>query len=350
MTSSRFQLLSSLRDEGPFILEWIAHHKVVGFSDILIAYNDCTDGSDILLEALTQRGEIRSYHNQRAYKGTPQGSAYKAFFKEGLLLTDIPTVLLDLDEFLNIHIGKNQIQDLIAAWPDDAQFLSLNWKQFGASGRNRWQAGFVTEQFTRAFGREWEGVVGMGSKWLVPALSPFKAFSNHVVIPKRFENPICYCDGSGQIHEKSFPDLKAYKEYFRGGIVKYGAFDWVQINHYGTRSFDDYLLRVMRGRGVAQDNADHRHNLQRFLDTQANAQTEELSISRYHSAMKAEYARLMQIDEIAQIQNRIQRVFQKRIQWVYEQMAQGYNETTDYIGKSPPYHYGNIDNSNFYKF
>ncbi len=47
-----YHLATSIKDEGPFLLEWIAHHKVAGFNRILIGYNDCTDGSEKLLRLL----------------------------------------------------------------------------------------------------------------------------------------------------------------------------------------------------------------------------------------------------------------------------------------------------------
>ena len=50
----RHVLLSSMKDEGPFVLEFVAHHRVLGFDAIHIASNDCTDGTDLLLDVLAE--------------------------------------------------------------------------------------------------------------------------------------------------------------------------------------------------------------------------------------------------------------------------------------------------------
>ncbi len=49
--------VSMMKDEGPFLLEWIAHHHLaVGFTDILVYTNDCSDGTDDMLMRLEELG------------------------------------------------------------------------------------------------------------------------------------------------------------------------------------------------------------------------------------------------------------------------------------------------------
>lgn len=48
--------VSMMKDEGPFVLEWIAHHLAVGFTDILVYTNDCSDGTDDMLIRLEELG------------------------------------------------------------------------------------------------------------------------------------------------------------------------------------------------------------------------------------------------------------------------------------------------------
>src|SRR5690606_11488643 len=51
-------LFTAVRNEAPFLIEWIAYHKVIGFENIIIAANPSTDGTDELLAALDEAGEI----------------------------------------------------------------------------------------------------------------------------------------------------------------------------------------------------------------------------------------------------------------------------------------------------
>lgn len=40
-------LMSCVKDEGPFVVEFVAHHLVLGFDRIMMASNDCSDGQMI---------------------------------------------------------------------------------------------------------------------------------------------------------------------------------------------------------------------------------------------------------------------------------------------------------------
>ena len=42
-------LVSCMRNEGLFVLEWVAYHALLGFDDILVFTNSCTSGSELFL-------------------------------------------------------------------------------------------------------------------------------------------------------------------------------------------------------------------------------------------------------------------------------------------------------------
>ena len=48
----RITALTCVKNEGPFLLEWIAFNRVIGVTDFLFYHNDCTDGTDRLLAKL----------------------------------------------------------------------------------------------------------------------------------------------------------------------------------------------------------------------------------------------------------------------------------------------------------
>ena len=49
---ARTFLFSCMRNEAAYALEWVAYHRMIGFERIVICTNDCTDGTDALLDAL----------------------------------------------------------------------------------------------------------------------------------------------------------------------------------------------------------------------------------------------------------------------------------------------------------
>ena len=50
----RFLAVLTVRNEGAFLLEWLAHHRAVGFTHILVLSNDCQDGTDTMLDRLDE--------------------------------------------------------------------------------------------------------------------------------------------------------------------------------------------------------------------------------------------------------------------------------------------------------
>ena len=44
----------TVRNEGAFLLEWLAHHRAVGITDFLVFSNDCQDGTDRMLDRLQE--------------------------------------------------------------------------------------------------------------------------------------------------------------------------------------------------------------------------------------------------------------------------------------------------------
>jgi len=56
----RITAVSMMKDEAPYLLEWFAHHMAVGFTDILVYTNDCSDGTDAMLMRLEELGRVTS--------------------------------------------------------------------------------------------------------------------------------------------------------------------------------------------------------------------------------------------------------------------------------------------------
>ena len=48
----RVTVVASMRNEGPFIVEWVTWYRMLGFSDVVVVTNNCTDRSPELLDAL----------------------------------------------------------------------------------------------------------------------------------------------------------------------------------------------------------------------------------------------------------------------------------------------------------
>jgi hypothetical protein len=63
----RVLAVTIMRNEAPFLLEWIAYHQHIGVTDYLIYTNDCEDGTDFLLDRLAALGVV---HHERNHFGS----------------------------------------------------------------------------------------------------------------------------------------------------------------------------------------------------------------------------------------------------------------------------------------
>ena len=119
------------KNEGVYLHEWLAYHKLLGFDEILIYDNDSTDGSTELL------GELRGHELATPTEWhveadvSPQIAGYTHALER--LGPDFGWVaFIDLDEFLVLPQHET-IGDFVADF-ERPDALGINWKNFGSSG------------------------------------------------------------------------------------------------------------------------------------------------------------------------------------------------------------------------
>ncbi|ABQ71192.1 protein of unknown function DUF23 [Rhizorhabdus wittichii RW1] len=134
------------RNEGPYLLEWIAWHRLCGVERIILYSNESDDGSDALLARLGALGVI----DYRPWPGVEGRSSQIAAYQDAIVRCATRWIaFLDLDEFLNLKQAAT-VGDFLAGLPADTSAVGLNWRVFGSAGRLEKEAGLVTERFTRA--------------------------------------------------------------------------------------------------------------------------------------------------------------------------------------------------------
>ncbi|MEL7116856.1 MAG: glycosyltransferase family 2 protein [Pseudomonadota bacterium] len=141
-----FTLVATAKNEAPFLLEWVAYHKMIGFDHIIIYQNDSNDMTDRMLRILREMGVVRYFHNP-APRGSYQVRAYKRATGLAEYVASDWAMALDLDEFLHIKCGQGRLEDLVREIPDADQ-ICINWRLFGSSGRAELTEDLVTARFT----------------------------------------------------------------------------------------------------------------------------------------------------------------------------------------------------------
>jgi hypothetical protein len=100
--------VTCFKNEGPFLLEWIAFNRLIGVTDLLFYSNDCSDGMDRLLDALQARGAVTHLSNPAAGRNY-QMEALKDARRQDLLKMADWSGSRTWDELLNIHVADQSM-------------------------------------------------------------------------------------------------------------------------------------------------------------------------------------------------------------------------------------------------
>lgn len=234
-----------MKDEGPFILEWIAYYLSIGFTHFIINSNDCSDGTDKILNRLQEMGLVAHIDNPEPWPRGPQASAYSnakthPWYKEAEWI-----FVCDADEFLDIKVGDGTLDALFAEAPK-ANVFSFVWLLFGHGGVERFEDKFVIEQFCfSANPRQVMPEQCRAFKTLYRNNGIFKVIDTHrprAPYPRRLKE-IRWVDADGL-------DMGSKYSYFGWNFsndgVGYGE-KFGRLNHYAIRSVESYLVKRLRG-------------------------------------------------------------------------------------------------------
>jgi len=226
----KIAIVTSVRDEGLGLLEWIAHHRALGITDFFIYTNNNSDGSEHLLEMLAAHHLIRLIYNE-VNPDTPIQTKVAEHSLHCLReLRDFEWVFyIDVDEFF---IPRNAGYRMEEFWRDIAASLKrsqaaicFNWKWFGSENGYAKEEGLLLERFVHSIHNEHvkslvrpRDVISM-SRVHVPILLP-----GRVAVRSDFE-PMSAMTG------------KIAPVYDRG-----------QLNHYWNKSFEEFAMKKRRGR------------------------------------------------------------------------------------------------------
>ncbi len=105
-----FQIIAKQKNEGYYLIDWVAWHKAIGIEKFIIVSNDCNDYSNELLDALSQElNLISSDVSEEALNGRSVGE--RTTEKSDALMkfhSGYYTFNIDIDEFISFR-GHNAI-------------------------------------------------------------------------------------------------------------------------------------------------------------------------------------------------------------------------------------------------
>lgn len=258
----KLAMVSIAKNEGPYIKEWIEFHKLVGFDKFYFYDNESNDDTHNILKEYIESGLVTyCYIKGKAQQLTAYNEAVKCYKNECKYMA-----FMDLDEYLvptktNEPIEK--IIDRLISKKPGASGVGVNWAIFGSSGHKKRPQGLITKNYLyRSNDNHW-------------ANYHIKTICN----PRRVK---LFISPHYPLYE-----LGAFSVTDSGeGTRQYGWFNRkveyknLRINHYYSKSEEDYAHKISRGLGDRDGNYDltqfEKYNLNDIFDDSMSIYWDEL--------------------------------------------------------------------------
>jgi hypothetical protein len=264
-----------MKNEAPYILEWVAHHKILGFDHIVVLTNDCSDGTNEILRRLEDLGYL-SFRPNNVRAGGVHRSALRQARRLQVVQDAGWIYVTDVDEFLNIHVGNHRVDDLIDASGRDSDVIAVPWRIFSYGRKVILRNAPVTQQFFDAEHTYEDGGAGRRFvKSLVRNRPGIHRIGMHTPTLEPDPAPTFTWVAPGGQHRTTRP--------FGNHLPPPFGHDVAQVNHYAVRSAQSYLVKRDRGRA---------NHMRQTLDTGYwerwnRGGAEDRSILRYSEELNA---------------------------------------------------------------
>ena len=257
------------KNEGHNLKEWIEYHKLIGIDHIYL-YNNFSD--DNYLEVIIpyiEDGFVTL--TDWPYKHS-QMEAYKDCLSKHRSETFWLT-FIDLDEFICPKYKYN-IKEWIQRF-EGYPAVSIYWQMFGTCGKMKPDySKLVIEQYTTS----WEKLDGIG-KYILCTDERFglKIHSHHHIF-------INYKVATFKIKLPMINEMKKF--VFFPMLYKSTNKSTIQLNHYFSKSYEEYENKINKGDVYSISHEDFRKEILFFINHEKNNICDNKVIFRYLTMLK----------------------------------------------------------------
>jgi len=213
-------VMAIMKNEGAYLKEWLDYHIMVGVEKFYLYDNESTDNTTKILKPYIERGIVDYIY----WPGKSQQQfAYTDSFNKHANETKWMAVI-DLDEFL-VPVDYDTVPEYLKTLPKNFAQLVMGWIQYGSSGHKKKPKGLVIENFKKHAAKSW------GIKSIVNPRLVYETLNPHTHEVAGFtidENG----KKMGRIIQDENRNITTNK---------------IRVNHYVTKSFDEYINRMNQG-------------------------------------------------------------------------------------------------------
>ena len=208
-----------MKDEAPYVKEWIEYHLLVGVEKFYIYDNGSTDDTPNILAQYAKRGIVE-------YKKLPGSNKQNTAYIDAINCHAEDTrwlACIDVDEFL-VPVKHKSVPEFLESLPRNFGAVITTWVGYGSSGHVKKPDGLVIENF-KYHARQQHGIKSIMNPRLIveqrnPHINRFAAF----IVDE-------YGHRLSRINQTHNPP----------------SYDIIRCNHYAIRSWDECLARCAKG-------------------------------------------------------------------------------------------------------
>jgi hypothetical protein len=250
-------LCAIIKNEGPYLQEWIEYHKMLGVEQFYLYDNESADNTQEVLEPYIDEGTVK-------YKFWPGHPVMIEALNDCLKTRKNESFwigFVDPDEFI-VPVKHNSIPEILKEY-EEYGGLGINWIVYGSSGHEKKPEGLTIENYTYRSNKNFS--INCFVKTITNPRTSAKVFPHNSVYllknfpvaikilldmeanPKlnklRFINKIL-----NKIKDISYYAVTENKKKLSSGYSEYNSVDIIRINHYFTRSKEEFIKKSLKGR------------------------------------------------------------------------------------------------------
>ena len=230
-------IVAILKNEGPYLKEWLDYHLVAGVEHFYLYDNDSPDNQAEVARPYVEAGLVDYIPiTGKAMQNVAYNNAVKRFKFQTRYMA-----FIDGDEFIFSRTGQSiaQVVDEILSDKPNAAGLAINWQIYGSNGHeNADYSKSVLERFTRRAPSDW-APDGKGNAHVKTVSNPRKIY---LFINPHFAN---YFEGFRAVNERG--------NIAQSPFSRPVSAEKIVVNHYHCKSREEFRIKLKRGRSDIPD-------------------------------------------------------------------------------------------------
>ena len=222
-SSNDISIVLIVKNEAQYIREWLEYHFLIGVDHIYIYDNDSNDGIHALLAPYIEKGLATYIHCPGKKMQIPAyNDAIARFGKKNKWMG-----FIDADEFVVLHNNQN-LHTFFENFKDESA-VGIHWIMHDSNEHLTTPSkGFVISNYTRIYKDD-----------NIEVNHNFKSFVKPSMV-KLCTNPhFMWLKKGNTVNENKIP--------LKTPIAEYNSTNQIQINHYFSKSKEEYINKIDRG-------------------------------------------------------------------------------------------------------